>query len=146
MTAHRRAFTLVEIMVVVVVIGLLAAMAIAAFQRVRERSLASRMANDIRQCEAAFQRYCMDNGSWPPPGAPGVMPAGMAGYLPDTYTQITAVGGNFSWSGPAAKLYLINTPASADVVMQRVDALLDDGNIATGDIIKTGTGYTVQLH
>src|SRR5476651_1693226 len=114
-TALRRAFTLVEIMIVVVIIGLLAAMAIAAFQRLRERSLASRMANDIRQCESAFQRYCMDNGGWPPPGAPGVMPSGMAGYLPEIYTQATVVGGNFSWSGPAAKFYLVNTPASADV-------------------------------
>ena len=145
MTARRCAVTLVEIMVVVVIIGLLAAIALPAFQRVRERSLASRMANDIRQCESAFQRYCMDTGSWPPPGAPGVMPAGMAGYLPQCYTQGTVVGGNFSWSGPAAKLYLINTPASADIVMQRVDALLDDGNTATGDLFKNGTGYTVQL-
>ena len=146
MTTDRRAFTLVEIMIVVVIIGLLAAMAMAAFQRVRERSLASRMANDIRQCESAFQRYCMDNGGWPPPAAPGVMPTGMAGYLPSVYSLPTVVGGNFSWSGPAAKLYLINTPPSADVIMQRVDDLLDDGNTATGDIYKSGTGYTIQLH
>ena len=133
-------------MIVVVIIGLLAAMAIPAFARVKERSLASRMANDIRQCESAFQRYALENGGWPPPAAPGVIPAGMASYLPAVYTQATAVGGNFSWSGPAAKLYLINTPASADVVMQRVDIILDDGNTATGDLFKNGTGYTIQLH
>jgi type II secretory pathway pseudopilin PulG len=60
------AFTLVEIMVVVVIIRLLAAVALPAFQRVRERSLASRLANDFRQFEAAFQRYTLEHGDWPP--------------------------------------------------------------------------------
>lgn len=146
LTATRRAFTLVEIMVVVVIIGLLAAMAVAAFERVKERSLASRMVNDIRQCEAGFQRYAFENGGWPPPGAPGVIPTGMASYLPAVYTQATAVGGNFSWSGPNAKFYLINTPASADPIMLRVDAIIDDGNVATGNLIKSGSGYTLFLH
>ena len=140
----RRAFTLVEIMVVVVIIGILASLAVAAFKRVQERSLASRIANDLRQFDAAFQRYALENGGWPPPGAPGVVPAGMAAYLPDAYSRTTAVGGNFSWSGPAAKLYLLNGPP-ADPVMQRVDALLDDGNLATGDLVKTGNGYAKQL-
>ena len=141
----RRAFTLVEIMVVVVIIGLLAAMAIAAFKRVQERSLASRMANDIRQCEAAFQRYALENGGWPPATAPGVVPAGMGPYLPPAYSQPTALGGNFSWSGPNAKFY-IDTPAGVDAVMQIVDTILDDGNIATGNLYKNGTGYVMQLH
>ena len=133
-------------MIVVVIIGLLAAMAIPAFARVKERSLASRMANDIRQCESAFQRYALENGGWPPATAPGVTPVGMAGYLPPAYNQITAVGGNFSWSGPAAKLYLINTPASADPIMLRVDAMMDDGDVTTGDMIKSGSGYTIFVH
>src|SRR5471032_1326062 len=89
-TTPKRGFTLVEIMVVVVIIGLLAAIAIPAFQRVQQRSLASRMANDIRQCESAFERYAIENGGWPPPAAPGVVPAGMAPYLPPAYSQPTA--------------------------------------------------------
>ena len=143
----QTAFTLVEIMVVVVIIGLLAAIAIPAFNRVKERSLASRMINDLRQIEAAFQRYALENGGLPPPGAPGVEPAGMTGYLPISYTQITAVGGNFSWSGsPNNRIYLINTPAAAQSIMQRVDDIIDDGNLATGNFKTSGTGYMLQLH
>ncbi|MCC5808410.1 MAG: prepilin-type N-terminal cleavage/methylation domain-containing protein [Opitutales bacterium] len=56
----KKGFTLVEIMIVVVIIGLLAAMAIPAFQKVRENSIASRMDNDARQIASAAQQYFLE--------------------------------------------------------------------------------------
>jgi prepilin-type N-terminal cleavage/methylation domain-containing protein len=139
--SHRLAFTLVEIMVVVVIVGLLAAIAIPAFLRVRERSTATRFANDFRQFEAAFQRYALENGQWPPAGAVGAIPAGMTGYLPDTFTTPSPMGGNYQWSGPSRYIALKNSVAT-DAVMQRVDAALDDGDLTTGEFIKiAGVGY-----
>jgi type IV pilus assembly protein PilA len=53
----KKGFTLVEIMIVVVIIGLLAAMAIPAFNKVRRDSRSSALVNDARQLGAAAQQY-----------------------------------------------------------------------------------------
>ena len=60
-TRSTKGFTLVEIMIVVVIIGLLAAMAIPAFQKVRTNSLGKTMLNDARQVAGAAQQMLLEN-------------------------------------------------------------------------------------
>ena len=57
-----KGFTLVEIMIVVVIIGLLAAMAIPAFQKVRQSSQDKAVMNNARQLAAAADQYFLENG------------------------------------------------------------------------------------
>ena len=54
-------FTLVEIMIVVAIIALLAAIAVPGFLRARKRSQASRIINDLRLVDSAVDQYAIEN-------------------------------------------------------------------------------------
>jgi prepilin-type N-terminal cleavage/methylation domain-containing protein len=58
----KKGFTLVEIMIVVAIIGLLAAIAIPSFMRARTTSQANACVNNLRQIEAAKDQYALENG------------------------------------------------------------------------------------
>lgn len=59
--SRRSGFTLVEIMIVVVLIGLLAALAVPAIRMVRERSTEKVALNDLRQLAGAADQYFVDS-------------------------------------------------------------------------------------
>ena len=57
---NRAGFTLVEIMIVVAIIALLAAIAVPGFLRARKRSQASRILNDLRMIDSAVDQYAVE--------------------------------------------------------------------------------------
>src|SRR4051812_8462688 len=57
---RRGGFTLVEIMIVVAIIALLAAIAVPGFLRARKRSQASKVLNDLRMIDAAVDQYAIE--------------------------------------------------------------------------------------
>ena len=57
---RQKGFTLVEIMIVVAIIALLAAIAVPGFLRARKRSQASRILNDLRMIDAAVDQYAIE--------------------------------------------------------------------------------------
>jgi len=58
----RAAFTLVEIMIVVAVIALIAAIALPGFLRARDRAIATRIRNDLRLIDSAVEQYAIETG------------------------------------------------------------------------------------
>jgi prepilin-type N-terminal cleavage/methylation domain-containing protein len=59
-TSTQRGFTLVEIMIVVAIIALLAAIAVPGFMRARKRSQATRILNDLRIIDNAVDQYAIE--------------------------------------------------------------------------------------
>ena len=56
-------FTLVEVMIVVAIIGMLAAIAIPNFARARQTSQVNACINNLRQLDAAIQEYALENNA-----------------------------------------------------------------------------------
>jgi type IV pilus assembly protein PilA len=88
-SSSKKGFTLVEIMIVVVIIGLLAAMAVPAFQRVRQNSRKASMENLVRQIAGAADQYMLENG---------------VTELSYTVLTATTAGNDYLKGNPAAQL------------------------------------------
>ncbi len=135
-------------MIVVVIIGLLAAIAIPAFARVQETSRVSAFTNDLRIGRDAFQTYAMENGQWPSDGT-GAVPNEMQGYLNlESFAEETPLGGDWDWDAGvfsyAAGLTVRNPSADEDTML-RVDQKIDDGDLSSGDFRSRSGGYILVL-
>ena len=134
--ARTRGFTLVEIMVVVVIIGLLAALAIPAFQRTQRASQNARAVNDFRIFVQSFEVFNTQTGSWPADSGGGVVPPGMSGnFKEDTWAATTTIGGRWNWDQSrswATAAVSVSGFTVTDAQLLEIDTKLDDGNLTTG--------------
>ena len=141
----RRAFTLVEILVVVVILGIVAAIVIPAFGTSRRESQDTVFLTNLRVCTESYWLYHYEHNSWPADEQPGVMPEGMDPYMTNIHwDNATPIGGQWDWDylqfgcEAGVSVYL---PDRTDVEMAALDAVTDDGDSTTGSFRQRESGW-----
>lgn len=66
MAKSRSGFTIVELLIVIVVIGILAAISIVAYNNVQKNARNSQRQQDIATIQKALEMYYTENGNYPP--------------------------------------------------------------------------------
>jgi type IV pilus assembly protein PilA len=87
---NRKGFTLIELLIVVVIIGILAAIAIPKFANTKAKSILASMKTDLRNLATAQEAYYFDNSAYAP--AVGLVQApGVASFRPTTGNVLNAM-------------------------------------------------------
>lgn len=103
----RKGFTLIELLIVVVIIGILAAIAIPKFANTKEKAYLASMKSDLRNMATTEESYFADNQAYIAGTASNlagvVSPAGgIYGFVPSSGVTITATAsGGTGWSATA---------------------------------------------
>ena len=87
----RKGFTLIELLIVVVIIGILAAIAIPKFANTKGKAYKATMKGDLRNLATEQEGYAADNaGAYFAGSAVGPAVIGTTGYAPSTGVTVTA--------------------------------------------------------
>jgi type IV pilus assembly protein PilA len=98
----RKGFTLIELLIVVVIIGILAAIAIPKFANTKQKAYLATMKGDLRNLATAQEGYASDNaGAYMPTDASVTVTDPAFGYAPTTGVTIGITNAGAGWSATA---------------------------------------------
>ncbi|MEO0797200.1 MAG: prepilin-type N-terminal cleavage/methylation domain-containing protein [Verrucomicrobiota bacterium] len=134
-------FTLIEIMIVVIILGVIITMALPALKAVRERALVSTFVNDFGTFEEAINRYSLEEGEYPADTTDALF---LEYIRNDLVSDRTVIGGRYfaQDSGTAYEIG-VNGYTVNDRIAIMIDEELDDGNLGSGRL--TGGGGSIRL-
>jgi prepilin-type N-terminal cleavage/methylation domain-containing protein len=147
----NKGFTLVELMIVVAIIGLLAAVGVPAFANAYHKSRALSIYKEFRYVEEAVLLYYAYNGSLPPKvgGGEYQLHEDLLEYLRDDWPGSSTLGTKWKWGfWPEGNICSIRVDLSEcleddpslEYTLQILDENHDNGDLHSGDIKLGGAG------
>lgn len=101
MTRNRKGFTLIELLIVVVIIGILAAIAIPKFANTKEKAYIAAMKSDLRNLATAQENYFSEQTQNNSYGT--ISNLTTSRYNPSTGVTVTASGSGLGWNATATR-------------------------------------------
>ena len=114
-TTNRKGFTLIELLIVVVIIGILAAVAIPKFSNTKEKAYVASMKSDLKNLVSTQESYYADKNQY---GAKTALtdPAGAYKYAVSQGTTITDIQGDATgWSAEITNPAVSGTQKTCNV-------------------------------
>src|SRR5438067_1101800 len=111
---NKAAFTLVEIIIVVAIIGLLAALAIPGFVKARKQSQGRRILNDCRQMDAAVDQWALENGKKDGDTIDKTT-SGAASYLKTSWSNTDLLGNSYGIGAVGSNQVTISTSTKSSL-------------------------------
>lgn len=102
-TQRKSGFTLVEIMIVVAIIGLLAAIAIPNFVKARQTAQRNACISNLRQIDGAKETWALENRVAPGAAVTEDGPTGVNSYIKGNARPICPAGGEYRYGTLDAK-------------------------------------------
>ncbi len=90
----QKGFTLIELMIVIAIIGVLAAIAVPQFQLYRSRGFMATVRSDVKNLHTGVQAYIAENLGGSPPVVNVTGPASIAEYPPARVSALVTVAVN----------------------------------------------------
>ena len=109
MVSGRRGFTLIELLIVIVIIGILAAIAVPKFAATKDKSYVARMINDLRNLATSQEAYFNDHNTY----YAGTIPSAQLIYAPSTGVSVRV--DNADATGWAASATSVGTPRMCQI-------------------------------
>lgn len=145
MLRPQSAFSLIELMVVIAIVGVIAALATQRFGTFSRNAQLHAAASEFRQMDQAFNLYYAEQGDWPPDQHHGIYPPEMTEYLDRMYfDRSPALGEAWDWNptwGPLQPSISIRQQPAPRSDWQALDQLIDDGNFNTGRVRRHNSRY-----
>lgn len=150
----RKGLTLIEMLIVVTLIAILAALVIPTFSSASDEARATYAVSTMKVLVGALERYHAEHDAWPADSSPGTIPSELEPYLLGTDFDNDINGGVWdyeNWIGRGVTMndgrrigiaLTIRDGENADYLA--IDQKIDDGDLSSGNI-QYGSFYSPCL-